>query len=323
MNNILTPTQLKKDLENLSNKYITSALDECNELVTEWFREDVTISCFPETSPEISDERFGMYILEKDGESKTPFQIDSIGKLLNPINQELYKDFESRYKSACKKEIIKKLHEFVNLNDTIYDLNIDSPIDYKTLKQLKQERAELIENIVNLYYEAKGIEYDNTNENKKILEMTKKDLKDLLKDVKGNHPQETQIICNNNAPSDCTLAIDKVLMHTYTVKNVVMNPRQQIMKAADIIDLTSGSQTAMLMSICQEVGAIKQGVNCRDFVRSLIGLGLIPYSDKVVNTMADGMNKKLNSSLDPNHLRWTSRDRLIGNKIYEKMTKQG
>jgi len=133
-------------------------------------------------------------------------------------------------------------------------------------------------------------------------------------------------------PADCTAAIGKVLVPTYTVNSVVMNSMQQLIKAAAQIDLTSNSEVAMLMAVGQEVNAVRPGVSCPDFVRALIGMGVIPYTDKVVETMAGGMTKKLNGykkgdtkypPLPANHLRWNSNDLPIGIRLYDAMKTQG
>jgi len=133
-------------------------------------------------------------------------------------------------------------------------------------------------------------------------------------------------------PADCVAAIGKVLVPTYTMNSVVMNSMQQLIKASAQIDLTSNSEVAMLMAVGQEVNAVRPGVSCPDFVRALIGMGAIPYADKVVETMAGGMTKKLNgykkgdkeySPLPANHLRWNSNDLAIGKRLFDAMTKQG
>lgn len=68
---------------------------------------------------------------------------------------------------------------------------------------------------------------------------------------------------------------------TFTLPNgVVMNSRKQIVKAASVIDLTTNVQVALLMAISIEVKAIRPGTKCIDFVRALIGIGVLKYSDE-------------------------------------------
>ena len=132
-------------------------------------------------------------------------------------------------------------------------------------------------------------------------------------------------------PDDCREAISKVMKPIFTLPNkVVMNSRNQIIKAASVIDLTTNVQVAMLMAVAMEVKAIRPGTKCIDFIRALIGIGVLEYSDeKAIKNMADGMNRKLHGSqkkdkkvpsLPPNHLLWTGTDRNIGDAIYKAMT---
>ena len=109
-----------------------------------------------------------------------------------------------------------------------------------------------------------------------------------------------------------------------------MNSRNQIIKAASVIDLTTNVQVAMMMAVVMEVKAIRPGTKCIDFIRALIGIGVLKYSDeKAIKNMADGMNRKLHGSqkkdkkvpsLPPKHLQWTGTDRNIGDAIYKAMT---
>lgn len=132
-------------------------------------------------------------------------------------------------------------------------------------------------------------------------------------------------------PHDCREAIIKIMKPTFTLPNgVVMNSRNQIIKAASVIDLTTNVQVAMMMAVVMEVKAIRPGTKCIDFIRALIGIGVLKYSDeKAIKNMADGMNRKLHGSqkkdkkvppLPPKHLQWTGTDRNIGDAIYKAMT---
>ena len=142
-----------------------------------------------------------------------------------------------------------------------------------------------------------------------------------------------EVASDDNAviPQNCTEAIVKVMKPTFTLTNkVVMISRKQIVKAASVIDLTTNVQVALLMAIGIEVKAVRPGTKCIDFVRALIGIGVLKYSDeKAVKNMADGMNRKLHGSqkkdkkvpsLPPKHLQWTGTNRNIGDAIYKAMT---
>ena len=79
-----------------------------------------------------------------------------------------------------------------------------------------------------------------------------------------------------------------------------------------------------------EVNAILPGVRCIDFIRALIGIRVVKYSDdNAITTMSDGMNKKLKtlkrnkehvSSNHPDYLLWKDKDKEIGKEIYKAMT---
>ncbi len=134
-------------------------------------------------------------------------------------------------------------------------------------------------------------------------------------------------------PQECKEAANKVLTHQFTnPKGIVLNSRKQILKAAMKITITSNVQLALLMKICIEVEAVNPAISCPDFVRALIGIGSIEYSDKkAICKMADGMSKKINGykskskrypPLDKNHRLWKSADREIGNHIFENMNSE-
>ena len=132
-------------------------------------------------------------------------------------------------------------------------------------------------------------------------------------------------------PDDCRDASNKVMKPTFTLPNgAVMNSRKQIVKAASVIDLTANVQVAMLMAISIEVKAIRPGTKCIDFIRALIGIKVLKYSNEnAIKKMANGMYKKLHGSqkkdkkvlpLPPKHIQWKETDKTIGDDIYKAMT---
>lgn len=142
-----------------------------------------------------------------------------------------------------------------------------------------------------------------------------------------------EVASDDNAviPQNCTEAIVKVINPTFTLTNkALMNSRKQIVKAASVINLTANVQVAMLMAISIDVEAIRSGTKCIDFIRALIGIGVLKYSDdKAIENMSDGMNKKLRtwernkehvSSNHADYLLWKNKDKKIGEKIYKAMT---
>lgn len=138
-------------------------------------------------------------------------------------------------------------------------------------------------------------------------------------------PQEKSI------PQGCTDAIKNVLCPTFTsAQKEVLNSREQIAKAAKTINLNRNVNVAMLMAVALEVNAIRPDTNTRDFIRTLIGIGVIKYSgDKAIGKMADVVNKKLHGykrkdkeipPLPANHRFWKETERAIGDKIFQAMT---
>lgn len=138
-------------------------------------------------------------------------------------------------------------------------------------------------------------------------------------------PQEKGI------PQGCTDAIKNVLCPTFTsAQKEVLNSREQIVKAAKTINLNRNVNVAMLMAVALEVNAIRPDTNTRDFIRTLIGMGVIKYSDdKAIQKIADVVNKKLHGCirhgkeippLPANHRLWKETDRNTGEKIFQAMT---
>lgn len=154
---------------------------------------------------------------------------------------------------------------------------------------------------------------------------------ELIKNLESYTKQQNAVPDEVCIPDDCRDAINKVMKPTFTLPNkVVKISRNQIEKAAYVIDLTTNVQVAMLMAIGMEVKAIRPGVKCIDFIRALIGIGVLKYSDeKAIKNMADGMNRKLHGGkqkgktvppLPPKHLQWKETDRNIGEDIFKAMT---
>lgn len=157
------------------------------------------------------------------------------------------------------------------------------------------------------------------------------DQNEKIENQKSYSEQQNAVSDEVFIPDDCRDAIDKVMKPTFILPNkVVKKSRDQIVKAADVINLTTNVQVAMLMAIGMEVKAIRSGVKCIDFIRALIGIRVLKYSDeKALKKMADGMNRKLHGvkrkgktvlPLPPKHLQWKEKDRNIGEEIFKAMT---
>lgn len=154
---------------------------------------------------------------------------------------------------------------------------------------------------------------------------------ELIKNLESYTEQQNAVPDEVCIPDDCRDAINKVMTPSFTLPNkFVKISRNQIEKAAYVIDLTANVQVAMLMAISIDVEAIRSGTKSIDFIRALIGIGVLKYSDdKAIKNMSDGMNKKLKtlkrnkehvSSNHPDYLLWKDKDKEIGKEIYKAMT---
>ena len=154
---------------------------------------------------------------------------------------------------------------------------------------------------------------------------------ELIKNLESYSEQQNAVPDEVCIPDDCRDAINKVMTPSFTLPNkVVKISRNQIEKAAYVIDLIANVQVAMLMAISIDVEAIRSGTKSIDFIRALIGIGVLKYSDdKAIKNMSDGMNKKLKtlkrnkehvSSNHPDYLLWKDKDKEIGKEIYKAMT---
>lgn len=147
--------------------------------------------------------------------------------------------------------------------------------------------------------------------------------------VEGDHAETVEL----TIPQDCKAAIDKVLIPEFTIKDgSVMKSRRQITDAARKVDINSNKHVAMLMKIGLELKAVRPGTSCPDFVRALIGLGVLEFKGfPAISRMADGMAKKINGykskgktypPLPDYYQLWSSNDKEIGQNIYENMISQ-
>lgn len=136
-------------------------------------------------------------------------------------------------------------------------------------------------------------------------------------------------------PQDCLNAVDKVLTDTFTVlpSGTVLNSRKQLVQAAGVVDMSKKVDIARLMAIGKELSAVRSSTTCSDFIRALIGLGVIVYSDEdAIGKISEGMSKtvkgytsrgKYYAPLPDNHKQWSTKDQKIGNRIYEAMRTGG
>lgn len=127
-------------------------------------------------------------------------------------------------------------------------------------------------------------------------------------------------------PQCCKEAADRIIIPRLFRGSATLDSKQQIGKALQLINPSKGNHLAMLMVICNEAGAIRQGANYHEFVQALIGLGLLPYNnEKAIQSLANKMSKKFNGytrkgvkspKLSWHHEEWTKGDKVLGERLY-------
>ena len=127
-------------------------------------------------------------------------------------------------------------------------------------------------------------------------------------------------------PHHCKDAAQRIIVPRLFRGTTTLDSKQQIRKAMQLIDCHSGSQLAMLMVICNEAGAIRQGVNYQEFVQAMIGLGELPYeNEEAIRALANSMSKKFNGytrngvkspKFSWHHEEWTKGDKVLGERLY-------
>ena len=134
-------------------------------------------------------------------------------------------------------------------------------------------------------------------------------------------------------PEHFARIVQQVLKPQFTLSDqTVLNTQSQFLKAAKVIKQSSNVQVAMLMAIGMELGAVLPGTSCTDFIRAMVSIGALPYTDsKAIINMASGVTKKIFGfskdgrkypPLPAFHSRWKKADQKVGNLIFEEMTKK-
>ena len=131
-------------------------------------------------------------------------------------------------------------------------------------------------------------------------------------------------------PQDCRDAVDKVLTREFLAKppkaqsvSQRFNSRQAIIRASAVINLGKKAEIAKLMAVGKELGAVMSSAFPTNFVRALIGLGIIAYTnEEEFGRITDGVGRKL-KTLGTKYREWSSdRDRETAKSIHEAMTRQ-
>lgn len=133
-------------------------------------------------------------------------------------------------------------------------------------------------------------------------------------------------------PGDCREAERKVVTPDFKLADgTVLHSRQQLIKAARLVDTTDSRQLAMLIRIGMEAKAINPGANMTDCVKALAGLRIIAYRDaKSLRLLTDGVRRQANGythkgkvypALPRNRRMWNSADQALGQQLYAEMTR--
>ena len=120
-------------------------------------------------------------------------------------------------------------------------------------------------------------------------------------------------------PAICLEAVKKVVTPQFTLNGSVFNSQAQLRKAVGLIDVAANAQIGVLLAVCKEVGVVKTQTKNVDFVRALVGLGLIQYvDDDQIKRIAHGFSEKI-KNLPKRHTLWSGDDRTLGDKLYEAL----
>ena len=120
-------------------------------------------------------------------------------------------------------------------------------------------------------------------------------------------------------PAICLEAVKKVVTPQFTLNGSVFNSQAQLRKAVGLIDVAANAQIGVLLAVCKEVGVVKTQTKNVDFVRALVGLGLIQYvDDDQIKRIAHGFSEKI-KNLPKRHTLWSGDDRKLGDKLYDEL----
>ena len=120
-------------------------------------------------------------------------------------------------------------------------------------------------------------------------------------------------------PTICLEAVKKVFTLQFTLNGSVFNSQAQLRKAVGLIDVAANAQIGVLLAVCKEVGVVKTQTKNVDFVRALVGLGLIQYvDDDQIKRIAHGFSEKI-KNLPKRHTLWSGDDRKLGDKLYDEL----
>lgn len=122
-------------------------------------------------------------------------------------------------------------------------------------------------------------------------------------------------------PDDCSKAVAKVFTKEMRKGDKVLNSITQFKNATPKINVTQPVNLAFLMAIGKETNCIKMDAGEIDFVKSLIGIGLLPFvNEDDIKKKADGMRHK-KDDVKKTHTQWSTKDRPIGDLLYQEILK--
>ena len=119
------------------------------------------------------------------------------------------------------------------------------------------------------------------------------------------------------------------------IKNISIGSTQkaitieQVKKTWKLVNSNSNVEIGMFKIVCEEAGALVGMPSDSNYVKALMGLGLIP-KDKIIKNVIEGYRKKIYGEQDKNrnykrkrlpdkHNEWKGRDKTFGNKIFNSL----
>lgn len=111
--------------------------------------------------------------------------------------------------------------------------------------------------------------------------------------------------------------------------NTELDTIEQVKKTWKLVNSNSNVEIGMFKIVCEEAGALVGMPSDSNYVKALMGLGLIP-KDKIIKNVTEGYRKKIYGEQDKNrnykrkrlpdkHNEWKGRDKTFGNKIFNSL----
>lgn len=155
-----------------------------------------------------------------------------------------------------------------------------------------------------------------------ILAMLQKD-SNAPKEETETTTSDQELISHHIIPQQCVEAAAKVFTNYILSKSgEQISVRKRIVLAANLIDRNRPTDIGLMLMVCREANAVISSCSNIDFVRGLVGLGVLKvFQEKEMERISDGFRLKVNN-LDPKHINWpNNQERALGDDIFNALTR--